>query len=203
MASGERLPEQHADGPDVRPRCRRLSAKPLRRDVGERPGDVAGGGQRLRLRQARKAEVEQPNRDVLTVREQDVGRLDVAVDDPARVRVRETFQHLHGGRDRRRVVELARAKRLAKRATRRVLVGDVDVLRVVAETVGPLTARMPEPRRRFRFALRPGAGLALAGDDLQRDVETVLLVPGEPDRPGPAGSKWPERPVPPEDELAL
>ena len=52
------------------------------------------------------------------VREQDVGRLHVAVDDPLRVRVREPVQHLRGGLDRGGVVEPPAADRVAHASRR-------------------------------------------------------------------------------------
>ena len=64
---------------------------------------------------------------VVGLAEQDVRRLDVAVDDPAAVGVRERVEHLRRRLDRLGVVELAGCERLAHRAARDVLVGDVDV----------------------------------------------------------------------------
>ena len=180
MVSGKRLPEEHADGPDVRRRCGGLAAETLRRDVRERARHVAGSSQGLGLRQACEPEVEEPHGHPVAVREQDIGRLDVAVDDPPCVRVRETLEHLHGCFDRRRVVEFAGAQRLAKRAAGRVLVRDVDVLRVAAEPVGTLAARVPQPCGSLGLPLRTGPGLPLTGHDLERDVEPVLLVPAKP-----------------------
>ena len=50
-------------------------------------------------------------------------------------------------------------------------------------------------------SLGAGAGLALAGDDLQRDVEAVRLVAGKPDRTGATAAQRLQGPVPAEDEL--
>ena len=55
-------------------------------------------------------------------------------------------------------------------------------------------------RRRVRLPLGARRRLALAGDDLQRDVEPVLLVPGQPDGAGAAAPERTQRPVAPEDE---
>ena len=127
MPSGERLPEHHADRPDVRGRRRLVAREPLRRDVRERPGDVSLRGQRLGLGHAREPEVEEPHRDAVAVGEQDVRRLHVAVEDPGGVRVREAVADLRARLDRRVVRQLARAERLAERAARHELVRDVDV----------------------------------------------------------------------------
>ena len=133
--------------------------------------------------------------------EQDVRRLDVAVDDPAAVRVRERLEHLRGDLDRAAVAELARGERLAQRAAGDVLVGDVDVARIARERVDPLAARMAERRRGLRLALGARGGLALARDHLQRDVEAALLVARKPDMAHPARAERPQRPVTSEDEL--
>ena len=62
----------------------------------------------------REAEVEQPHRDLLALGEEHVRGLDVAVDDPARVRVGERVEHLRRRLDGGRVVELA--ARIASRS---------------------------------------------------------------------------------------
>src|SRR5256885_16677222 len=51
--------------------------------------------------------------------------------------------------------------------------------------------------------LGTGCRLPLAGHDLERDVEPVLLVPGEPDRDGTSAPERPKRAVASEDELAM
>jgi len=179
---GEALVEDDADGPDVRCGGRLLAAQPLGRDVRERPGDVAGRRQRLLVRELRQPEVEQAGAPVVGA-EQDVGRLHVAVDDAARVRVRETVEGLRARLDELGVLQVAPAHGLAQRRPGHVLVGDVDVVAVARERVGAQTVRVAELRRRARLALGPRAGLALACHDLERDVEPVALVAGEPDRP--------------------
>src|SRR5581483_8394864 len=130
-----------------------------------------------------------------------VGGLDVAVDDAARVRVRERLEELRGDLDRVPVVELAGAQRLAERPPRHVLVGDVDVARVASERVDALAARMPERRGGPRLALGAGGRLPLPSHHLQRDVEPGALVPREPDVPHPARPERPQRAVAAEDQL--
>ena len=60
---------------------------------------------------------------------------------------------------------------------------------------------MAQLRRSLGLALGPHRGLALARDDLQRDVEPGPLVAGEPDRARAAAAERPQRPVAVEDEL--
>ena len=132
------------------------------RDVRERPGHVALRGQRLRLGHPREPEVEEPDRDAVAVGEQHVRRLHVAVEDPGGVGVREPVADLRAGLDRRGVVQLSGAERLAERAARHELVGDVDVARVAAEGVRAQTARVPQPRGGRGLALGARGRLALA-----------------------------------------
>ena len=125
------------------------------------------------------------------------------MDDAARVRVREPVEHLRRRLDRRRVVDGAVAKRVAQRAAGNVLVGDVDVAVVAAEVVGAHAALVAQARGRLRLAGGARRTLSLAGDDLERDVEAGLLVPGEPHRAGAAATERPERAIAVEDELSL
>ena len=92
-------------------------------------------------------------------------------------------------------------QRLAQRAAGDVLVGDVDVRRVARERDDPLAARVAERRRRAGLALGAVARLALARDDLQRDVEAGLLVACEPDLAHAAGAQRAQRAVPAEEEV--
>ncbi len=144
MLACKRLPEQDPDTPDVAGGARLLAAQALGRDVGKRAGNVSDRGQRLGLVELGEPEVEQPHRDALVVREQDVRGLDVPMDDPAAVRVRETVEDLGSRFHRLAVAQLARAHRLPERPPADVLVGDVDVARVGAEAVGAQTTLVPQ-----------------------------------------------------------
>ncbi len=195
MPACERLPEHHTHRPDVAGRRSLLAREPLRRDVRERPGDVAHRSEGLGFRERREPEVEQADGHAGVVGELDVGRLDVAVDDPAAVRVREPLRKLGAGLDQVGVAELLRAEGVAESAPGRVFVRDVDVVALPAEGVGAQAGRVPEPRGRLGLPLRPEARLALSGHDLQGHVEPRLLVPGEPDRAAGAASQGAKRAV--------
>jgi hypothetical protein len=118
MTAGERFVEQHADRPHVARRSSGLSVQPFRRDVRERAGHVAGGGQRLAVRETGETAVEDAHRDpVPFVREQDVRRLHVAVDDAGLVRVREPVEHLRGDLDRICVGRAPRTEAFAERSS--------------------------------------------------------------------------------------
>ena len=66
---------------------------------------VSDGRQRVGLVHLGQSEVEEADGDRVPLGEQDVRRLDVAVDDAARVRVREPLADLRGGLDGGRVVD--------------------------------------------------------------------------------------------------
>ncbi len=203
MRPGERLPEHHTHGPGVGCECGRLAEQALGRDVPECARDVAHRRQGVELLHLGETEVEQAHVDLGRIGEKDVRRLDVAMHDSAPVRVCERFEHLGSDLDRRLVVELSGADRLAHRSAGDVLVRDVDVIGIPRERVDSLAARMPECRRGFRLSLRAGCGLALPRDDLEGDVEARLLVAREPDVSHPSGSERAQRAIAAEDQLAL
>ena len=165
------------------------------------PGTSPTCGQRVELLHLGEPEVEQADVDLVRLGEEDVRRLDVAVDDPLAVGVRERLEHLRRRLDRRGVVELARRHRLAQGAARDVLVGDVDVVRVARERVDPLTARVPKRRCGSGLAVGALGDAALSADHLERDVEPVSLVAGEPYMTHPARSEGPQRAIAAEDQL--
>src|SRR6185295_5092693 len=113
-----------ADRPDVGGLGGERARKAFRSYVGERSGNVSLGGQGLCLLDLGEAEVEHLRLDAAALRQQDVRRLDVTVDDPASVCVRQGLEDLSRSLDRRLVVELAASQSFAERATRDVLVGD-------------------------------------------------------------------------------
>ena len=115
--------------------------------------------------------------------------------------MRERVQDLGRGLDRVAVAELSAAQRLAQRAALDVLVGDVDVAAVAAEVVGAHAALVAKPRGGLHLAGGARGALALARDDLERDLEPGALVAGEPDGAGPAPAERPEGPVAVEDEV--
>jgi hypothetical protein len=121
------LPEEDPDGPDVRGPARLLASKPLGRDVRERPRNVTDSCERVGVLELGKAEVEQPDGDLVAVLQHDVGRLHVTVDDALAVGVGERLQHLRGRLDRRPVVERPATKGLPERVAGDVRIGDVDV----------------------------------------------------------------------------
>ena len=203
MSSGERLPQQDSDGPDVCRTGRIGPCEPLRRDVGERSGDVPNSSEGVGVLELRQPEVEEADGDLVAVLEHDVGRLDVAVDDALRVGVVECFEHLGGGFDGAPVVDRSGAERVAKSAALDVRVGDVDVTVVAGQRERAQAARMAQAGGGVDLALGARAGLPFALDDLQCDVTVGVFVACQPDRSTAAASEGSERPVPAEDEVVL
>ena len=109
VMAGERLPEKDSNGPDVSRRAGGLPVQALRRDVRQRSGHVADGGQRLGVGELREPEVEQPHRDLVPVDDEDVRRLDVAMHDATGMRKGKRFEDLGRRLDCALVSELTRA----------------------------------------------------------------------------------------------
>ncbi len=201
VVAGEGLPEHHPDGPDVGRRRGRLAGETFGGDVGQRPRDVSDRRQRLELRHLREPEVEQAHVGRLPLAEQHVGGLDVAVDDPAAVCVRERVQQLRGGLDRLGVPELAGGERLAEGAAGHVLVGDVDVARVASEGVDALAARVAKRGGGTRLAFGALGDPALPPHHLERDVEPRPLVARQPDVTHPTRAERAHGTVTSEDQF--
>ena len=201
MPSRERLPEQDADSPDVALWGRLGACKPLGSNVREGSRHVADGRQRVRAVELGKPEVEQTHGDLVVLLEQEIGRLDIAMDDPGSVRVGESVEHLGRDLDGVFVRETIRAHRLAQRAPGHVLVRDVDVARIVSDVVRAHAPLVAQPACRQSFTLGAGGSLSFPGDDLQRDVEAGALVAREPDGARAAAPQRTNRAIASENEL--
>ena len=201
MPVGERLPQEDTDRPDVALGRRVAACEPLGRDVGERSGHVPDRGERVGAVELREPEVEKADGELVAVLDEDVGGLHVTVDDPRAMSVRQRVEHLRRDLHGIAIRQRAGADRLAQRPSGHVLVGDVDVARVVAHVVRANTAFVTQAACCERLSLGPRGRLSFARDDLERDVEPVPLVEREPDG---AGASAPERahgPIAAENEL--
>ncbi len=183
MPLAQRLPQEHPDRPDVALWSRLASVETLRRDVRERSRDVADGREGVRAVELGETEVEEADREVVAILDEDVRGLDVAVDDSGPMGVRERIEDLSRDLDSVAIGERSGANRLAERPPGHVLVCDVDVARIVADVVRTHAAVVPQPACRHGLPLGAGSRLALPRDDLQRDIEAVPLVEREPHRP--------------------
>ena len=200
----ERLPEHHADRPDVGRLGRLLAEQPLGRDVGER------------ARARRRVAVSVSN-SAICASPKSSRRTSIA----ASVSASSTFDGFTSRWTIPRpcacasasstcaatstalaVADLAGGERLAQRAARgrtrrRCRRGRCRArARRSAGSAGG-AARRP----RLRLALGARGRLALARDHLQRDVEAAPLVAREPDVAHPSRAQRPQRPVPSEDQL--
>ena len=140
--------------------------------------------------------------DLVAVLEEDVRRLHVSVHDSGPVGVRQGVQYLRRDLDDVLVRDRLGAQHLAQRPPGHVLVGDVDVARVVPDVVRAHAAVVTQPPGGERLALGAGSGLPLPRDDLERDVQAAPLVEGEPDRAGAAAPERAHGAIAAEDELS-
>ena len=197
--SGEHLIEEGAERVDVRggPDRSRLPDHLLGGHVARSPDPGTAQGQgRLSVEVPRQPEIGDLGRAVGG--EQDVGRLQIAVHDPAPVR------HLHGlgqrGQQRGRLAgRLRRARQgLGQAAPLEELHGEVRPPLVVAHVVDLDDVRVPQARHRLRLALEPRplvrSGVR-AGDQHLEGDEAVEAAGAGPcrRRPCPRGRATPPR----------
>ena len=197
--AGGHLVEHHAEREDVGAHVGRLPLDLLRRHVGDRAEQRPGADDRQRLRRAlvdrrlRRAHGGDAEVDHLrpaVVGDDDVARLEVAVDDAVGVGRAERVGERHG--------------EVEQRADRQAGLGDHRVERAAADelhhqqppAVGVLDAvqaddvRVVERGEGARLALQPrqrlGGGGDAVGEELHRDVAAELRVAGAPDDPSAA-----------------
>ena len=188
----ERLPEHHADRPDVgrggrRPRPRAARARCTRACPARRPARSASPPRPSARARSRAAAPTTPSPSASSTFDGFTSRWRI----PRRVRVRERRRR-SARRPRSPRASSSSPARSASRNVRpgHVLVRDVDVARVARERVGAQAARVAEPRRRRGLALGARGRLALAGDDLQRDSSPVCSSRAsqtDPEPPLPSG----------------
>ena len=195
--AGERVVEHAAQRVDVGARVEALAADLLGRDVAERPDPAAvAGGAGVRGHALGEPEVGQVG--VVVGAEQDVGGLDVAVDDAARVRRVERAGHL--GDDVRRAGRVAGGARRARAcAGRRLDVAHRDVERPVvalARVVDRDDVGVVDRRRGARLADEAIAEVGvlgeLRGDELQRDRAIEVELERSIDHPHAAAARDPQ-----------
>ena len=188
--AGQQLEGDDRERVAVARRGRRLAARLLRGEVPGRADDGARLGERGEVSGARDAEV--GDLDPVVVVEQQVGGLDVAMDDPARVRGVERRRGLAKPVERaaERLCALAREP-VGERSSRQVLHDDVGPPLVLADV---------EDRDDARSVRQPRGGEALAreapsdrfvvgealGEDLHRDGPRQVRVLGAVDLAHPA-----------------
>ena len=183
--AGQQLEGDDGERVAVARRGRRLAARLLRREVAGRPDDGARFGEGGEVGGARDAEV--GDLDAVVVVEQQVGGLDVAVDDPARVRGVERRRGLAEPLERaaERLRALAREP-VGERAARQVLHDDVRTPLVLADVedrdvFGAFESRAAASASRVkRPADRLVVGVAL-GEDLDGDGPRQVGVLGAVD----------------------
>jgi hypothetical protein len=158
--------------------------------VGERAEHVAGARQRILADEARTAEVRQLGgfRAVLrAVRDEHVLRLDVAVDDAARVRVGERAGECDSDREQLLVAQVAGGDQGGEGAPLDQLGDQVAGVLHDARLIQRDDPRVRQARRRERL---PARALAVAvgaeGNPLERNLAVQYLVVRAPDDAEPA-----------------
>ena len=199
IPSRDRLVEDAAEGEDVGGRERGLAAELLRRHVAERADDRRLVGQlvavealgldgvAVRRRRPRprlgQAEVEQLHHAV--ARDEDVLRLEVAMDDAARVRRREAVGDGRADLDGPPPRQRAALEEAAQRVALEQLRDDVGEVALLLELIERQDVRMRDGRDRLRLALETDARLLVrgetVGEDFERDVAADALVVGAVD----------------------
>ena len=188
-APGHHFVQDDAKREDVGPRVERIAQRLLGRHVQNRSNRGARIGERCRrlggLGDRGKAEVEQLR--VAARRDEDVRRLDVAVDDARRMRGVERIGDLHAdvddGSDRKRSAREPFVQREAAEQFHYEIRASVG-FGGLADVVNRADIRMIEPRRGAGFALEAGQmffrGGQRGGEQLERDVpvkrQIVCLV---------------------------
>ena len=200
VAVGEDLPEEDADRPDVALGRRVATFEPLGSDVRERSRNVSDRGQRVGPVELREAEVEEADGDASRSSTRTfagftsrwtiparcawasasstwaaISTASSSVSSPAPI-VSRSVRPGRTGRRCRRGSGRGRRRRPAR-----------------SDRGGAAARRGPRARRE----LPP----AFAQDDLERDVQPVPLVEGEPDRARPTRAEGPHGSIAAEDEV--
>ncbi len=174
-AAGRELEQHAADAEEVAAAVDLLPLHLLGRHVVGRPHHVAGAGHR-RGGHVRHAEVHDLHRAVFL--DEDVGGLDVAVDDARLVGVREPGQHLHDHRD----LALERHRRRLAHGLLEVLAlqelhrDEGRAVGVVAQVEDHHHVRVGHLGDRAGLALETGLQLGVVGDLGDHDLEGHVAV---------------------------
>ncbi len=181
----EHLVEDRAEGEEVAAGVGRPSAHLLRRHVADRSEDDSrlGPGRRGRqirllaralfgVRQLREAEVEDLQPPVL--RDEEVLRLQVAVDDPLLVRRGKPVRHLERVVDRLARREPSAGEGRAQRLTFQKLADDVRRPFMRADVVDRRDVGMIEQPRRLRLLLEPPQPVRVVGEGGRQNLNRHL-----------------------------
>jgi hypothetical protein len=177
-----------------------LSLGLLGRHVRRRSHEGAGIRERVLAGHARDAEVGDLRATLFV--EDDVRRLQVAVDQATVVRVCEARRDVCGDALALRVVEwLPGSKPVFERAAGEVLEHHVRTALRAPVVVDPADVRVRERSDRLSFSLEP-LGIGVGSEQLQCDVSVELRVVRKPDLCHPAGSELLLETVSASDRLA-
>ena len=205
--AGERLVEDERQRVEVGLGARRAALGLLGRHVGQRADDVARARQDVVAGDPRDAEVGQLGQPVAVaaaVGDDHVAGLDVAVHDPAPVRVGERVAQRDADAQDVAVRQGAVGHEVAERAPADELGDEVDGVVVAARLVERDDPGVRQARGGLGLALGARADRGVVdGDALDRDGALEALVVREPDDAEAARPQPAHEPVAAEDELAV
>jgi len=207
-ASGQHLVENDAERENVGPGIERIAERLLRRHVEDGSDRGAEARQRSRLRGAglgsalvgrfdhrRQAEVEQLR--VAAGSDENVGRLEIAVDDAGSVCGFERFRNLHAEADDGAERHRAGGHHLEQGQAAQQLhheVGTILRLGRLADVEDGANVGVVQRRGGARFALEPAQVLVRrgegGGEQFYRDVATELQIVRLVDLAHAAGAQW-------------
>ena len=172
------LVQGQGQGVDVRLGAGRLTLSLLWRHVGEGADDVAWGGQSGGLREARDTEIHQLGAELPLGRDDDVLRLDVAVNDAARMGMVERLAEVRADLTYLAVAEGALATEPGQRPALDQLGDEQGVAVLLPHLVEGDDAWVVEARCGLGLAQDPFPGLPSRFDRLDRDSALEAPVPG-------------------------
>ena len=190
---GPGFKEGQGERVDVPGRGHRVAFRRFRGHVGERPEDVTGIGQVIAVGQPGDPEIHQFGA-APSVRDDQVGRLDVPVDHLAGMRVIKRFADVDPDLPDFPVADQVPVHQLPHRVPVDQFRNEIGpaafpAVLVVGEFVEGDDAGVVEPGRRLRLPLDPGTGLGSGLDHLDRDLALQPAVPGAVDRAESSGAK--------------
>ena len=196
QAPGDHLEQHDAERVEVRARVDRLAERLLGREVFERAENrlVGGGAGLVAVEVERQAEVGELH---LVVRgQQEIPRLDVAMQDAEGVQGRESFERLrrplHGVRDRQRACRRIQRQAIAERAAVDDLHGQEDRLAGLFDVEDPHDARMDDiagDRGLAAQAQERPLREPVVAQDLERDFAPQGAIEGAVDHGVAAGAE--------------
>ncbi len=192
--AGGHLVENCTEGKEIAAGIEFFAQSLLRRHIGNGAESRAGSGEQIlsesgaAISRGRaflecsagvfgQAEIEQLG--VAARGDEDVGRLDVAVDDPFRVGSVEGVGDLDGGVEKQIELEGAAGDAFTKRLALEKLHGDESAMLVLADFVDGANVGMVQGRGAARFTLKALEGLTIVGEGFGKKLQSNVAAQAE------------------------